>query len=129
MLRTKRRTTVERGRQDLTAKERNEGKALAAGIRTILSAVRSNGTITPEATETVPVAMELVSALWLTPTSSGVAPGRFRDRQAVAPIVCKAPSGWVGGVAAARSGGLEPVAVVGGEVVVAAEAAFEVGQD
>ena len=46
-------------RHDLTAKERHEGNALAARIRTTLSALCSDGTITPEATETALVGLGL----------------------------------------------------------------------
>jgi hypothetical protein len=46
-------------RHDLTAQERREGKALAARIRPALSALRSDGSITPEATETALVGLGL----------------------------------------------------------------------
>ena len=46
-------------RHELTAQERREGKALAARVRPTLSALRSDGTITPEATETALVGLGL----------------------------------------------------------------------
>ena len=46
-------------RHDLTAKQQHEGKALAARIRTTLSALHSDGTITPEATKTALVGLGL----------------------------------------------------------------------
>lgn len=46
-------------RHDLTTPERRQGKALAARIRPALSALRSDGTITPEATKTALVGVGL----------------------------------------------------------------------